>query len=186
MRRDIRDAVGGALVAASVSTLGDFIWATWITRHPPVYGLTHGTLLFLCLGLYLGACAGRTVIGAVAGALLGFLAAGGFYVLAPLVGYSAMFVLWIGVWVGLGLINGTVLQKGAGIRDALIRGSLAAVGSGVAFYAISGIWFPFHPRGWDYAVHFGAWTIAYLPGLLALLVRVESRRREDHEGIRKL
>src|SRR2546427_13006 len=112
-----RPGLHGRPAAASVSTLGDFIWATWITRHPPVYGLTHGTLLFLCLGLYLGACAGRTVTGAVAGALLGFLAAGGFYVLAPLVGYSAMFVLWIGVWVGLGLINGTVLQKGAGIRD---------------------------------------------------------------------
>ena len=165
-----REAVGGALVAASVSTLGDFIWATWITRHRPVYGLIHGTLLFLCLGLYLGARARRTAVGAAVGALLGFLAAGGFYLLAPLVGYSAMFVLWIGVWVGLGLLNGTLLQRRAGVRAALIRGSFAAIGSGSAFYAISGIWFPFHPHGWDYAIHFVSWTVAYLPGFLALLI----------------
>ena len=168
--RHLREAIGGALVAAGVSTLGDFIWATWIPRHRPVYGLTHGTLLFLSVGLYLGACAGRTAVGATAGALLGFLAAAGFYLLAPLVGYSAMFVLWIGLWVGLGLLNETLLQRRAGMRDALIRGSLAAMASGVAFYAVSGIWFPFRPRGWDYAVHFFSWTVAYLPGLLALLI----------------
>jgi hypothetical protein len=47
----------------------------------------------------------------------------------------------------------------------------AAFGSGVAFYAISGIWRPFDPVGWDYAVHAAAWTLAYLPGFAALLVR---------------
>lgn len=155
---------------AIVSTFGDFVWATWIPRHRPVYGLTHGTLLFFCLALYLGGCAGRPMIGAVAGALLGFLAAGSFYVLAPFTGYWVMFLVWIGVWVGLGLLNGTVLQKRAGIRDAIVRGILAALASGAAFYAVSGIWFPFRPRGWDYAVHFAAWTVAYLPGFAALLV----------------
>ena len=34
----------------------------------------------------------------------------------------------------------------------------------------SGIWRPFNPVGWDYAVHFAAWTIAYLPGFAALMV----------------
>ena len=46
----------------------------------------------------------------------------------------------------------------------------AAVTSGTAFYAISGIWRPFDPQGWDYAVHFGAWTLAYLPGFAALFL----------------
>ena len=43
------------------------------------------------------------------------------------------------------------------------------IGSGLGFYLISGIWRPFNPQGWDYAVHFLSWTIAYLPGFLALL-----------------
>ena len=171
MRTDLRDAIGGALVIASVSTLGDFIWATWIPGHRPVYGLTHGTLLFLYVGLYLGACAGRTTVGGAGGALLGFLAASGFYVLAPLVGYSSMFVVWIGIWIGLGVLNEVLRQRRAGNQEVLIRGSLAAIGSGIAFYAISGIWFPFNPRGWDYAVHFLKWTVAYLPGFAALFVR---------------
>jgi hypothetical protein len=121
--------------------------------------------------LYLGALAGKAIAGAAGGAIVGVLGAGSFYVLFPLGGYSVMFVAWVGVWVGLGLLNGAVLQERAGIKDALVRGGLAAVASGVAFYAISGIWFPFNPQGWDYAVHFAAWTVAYLPGLLALMVR---------------
>ena len=47
----------GALLIAAVSTLGDFIWAGLHLRHRPLYGLSHGTLLFLCIGLYLGALA---------------------------------------------------------------------------------------------------------------------------------
>jgi hypothetical protein len=43
------------------------------------------------------------------------------------------------------------------------------LGSGVGFYLISDIWRPFDPEGWDYAVHFVSWAIAYLPGFLALL-----------------
>ena len=40
-----------------------------------------------------------------------------------------------------------------------------------AFYAVSGMWFPFNPAGWDYAVHFVSWTFAFLPGFAALLWR---------------
>ena len=52
--RQARQAIGGAAAIAAVSTLGDFIWATWIPEHLPLYGLIHGTLLFLSIGLYLG------------------------------------------------------------------------------------------------------------------------------------
>ena len=46
-----------AVLIAAVSTLGDFIWAGLQLRHRPLYGLSHGTFLFLCIGLYLGALA---------------------------------------------------------------------------------------------------------------------------------
>ena len=51
-----------------------------------------------------------------------------------------------------------------------LRSALAAVGSGLAFYAISGIWMPFNPHGLDYVKHFVYWTIAYLPAFAALLI----------------
>lgn len=174
MIHGIRGAVVGTLVMASVSTLGDFIWATWIPRHRWYFGLAHGTLLFLALGLYLGMRVGRVRHGGLGGAAIGFLAAGSFYVLAPMAGYSVMFFVYFAVWIALALLASRLAGPRIAPADTLARGLLAAIGSGVAFYAVSGIWFPFRPRGWDYAVHFGSWTLAYLPGFLALLV---SRRR---------
>jgi hypothetical protein len=163
-------AIAGALFIAEVSTLGDFIWATVIPRHMPRYGLTHGTLLFLCVGLYLGLVAKRPALGALGGALIGFLAAGSFYVLAPVAGYSVMFAVWFGIWIALAFLNYRVLRTGVGLNEVAVRGVAAAILSGLAFYAVSGIWFPFRPRGWDYAVHFASWTVAYLPGFAALLI----------------
>lgn len=163
-------AIAGALAIAALSTLGDFIWATIIPRHMPRYGLTHGTLLFLFVGLYLGVLVRRPVPGAVGGAVIGLLAAGSFYVLAPLAGYSVMFPCWFGVWIALAVLNGRVLGRRASSRELFARGVAAAILSGAAFYAVSGIWFPFRPRGWDYAVHFASWIVAYLPGFLALLI----------------
>jgi hypothetical protein len=162
----------GALAIAAVSTLGDFVWATWIPRHRPQYGLTHGTLLFLCIGLFLGTLANKRVLGAIAGAVIGFLAAASFYLLAPLTGLPVMFGVWFGVWIALGLFNERLNGRQAAVGSAVTRGLLAAIGSGVAFYLISGIWFPFRPRGWDYLTHFAGWTVAYFPGFAALLVRL--------------
>lgn len=162
--------IAGSITIAAVSTLGDFIWATWIPRHRPAYGLAHGALLFLSIGLFLGALARRPAAGAVAGAAIGGLAAGTFYLLAPLAGYSSMFLVWTGAWVALTGLNGRLDQRRIDRREVMARGAVAAVASGAAFYAISGIWRPFDPRGWEYAVHLGAWTAAYLPGFGALLL----------------
>jgi hypothetical protein len=167
--------VVGSLAIAGVSTLGDFIWAAGNLRHRPEYGLTHGTLLFLAIGLFLGVLAGRPAAGAMWGAVLGFAAAASFYVLEPMVGYSAMFVVWIAVWLALAVMYARLSERQVGLGAILGRGAAAAVTSGIAFYAISGIWRPFNPQGWDYAVHFGAWTLAYLPGFAALLPSRASR-----------
>jgi hypothetical protein len=168
---NIRVTLAAALAIAAVSTLGDFIWATWIPRHRPVYGLTHGTLLFLCIGAVLGSIANKWVGGALIGALIGFVAAGTFYLLAPLAGFWIMFAVWFAVWIALGVFNGHLNQSNAAIRSLILRGLLAAIAFGVAFYIISGIWFPFRPRGWDYAAHFAGWTFAYFMGFAPLLIR---------------
>ena len=151
----ITAAVAGSLVMAAVSTLGDFIWATWIPRHRPVYGMTHGTLLFLAIGLYLGVLARLPLRGATLGAILGFAAAGSFYVLAPLAGYVVMFPVWMGTWFALSALHIRLQRMRDSLTAILLRGVVAAIAFTGAFYAVSGIWFPFNPAGWDYVWHFG-------------------------------
>lgn len=166
----IAPAVVGALATAAVSTFGDYLWANVLPHGQPIYWFAHAVLLFLTVGVCLGWPSRKPLTGAVGAAAIGALATAGFYVLQPFMGYSAMFALFVAVWLGLGLLTGRVLQR-VNMRDVLVRSALAAGGSGLAFYAISGIWMPFDPRGWDYARHFVYWTFAYLPGFAALLVR---------------
>ena len=166
----VRASIGGALAIAAVSTLGDFIWATWIPQHLPLYGLIHGTILFLLIGLFLGALRERPGVGALSGTVVGGLAAAGFYLLAPVAGYSVMVLVWMGVWVALGGLNERLIRRPVDFRMALARGATAALASGAAFYLIYGIWSPFDPRGWDYLIHFAGWTLAYAPGFGALLI----------------
>ena len=161
----------GAGLIASVSTLGDFVWAGLDLQHRMPYGLAHGGLLFLCIGAYLGSIEGQALKGALAGAVVGVVAAGTFYLLAPIAGYSIMFVVWAFVWLALAVLAGRLLGVSArwSWRQTIARGMLAMIGSGVGFYAISGIWRPFDPEGWDYATHWVSWTIAYVPGFAALI-----------------
>ena len=171
MPSGVQFSLKGALALAAISTLGDFIWASGIPPHAPSSGLIHGAFLFFCVGLLLGMPSRRPVSGAIAGMLIGAFAAGGFYALRPITGYYIMFVLWIGVWIALGILKERLQCSPFAVRSALGRGLLAAVASGAAFYLISGIWRPFNPQGWDYLTHFAAWTFAYFPGFAALLVR---------------
>jgi hypothetical protein len=166
----MRSAIAGAMITAAASTFGDYLWANVLPHHRPLYGLAHGALLFLTVGLCLGVASRQPLAGAAGGAAIGFSAAAGFYLLRPVLGYSGMFVMYVGLWVGLGLLNGRLRQPHDTMRGVLVRSVLAAAGSGLGFYAISGIWFPFDPHGWDYAVHFAYWSFAYLPGFAALLV----------------
>jgi hypothetical protein len=172
----LKASVGGALLLAALSTLGDLIWARFALRHRAVFGLAHGTLLLLALGLYLGRHRGRPAAGALAGAGVGLLAAASFYALAPLFRYSAMFASWALLWVGFAVLDAR-LRGGAPAREVGLRGLAAAAGSGLAFYAISGIWTRPAPGGPSYAYHFLAWTIAFLPGFAALLLASPSAPR---------
>ena len=168
--RGLTQTVAGVLAIAAVSTAADFVWATWIIQPQTAHGLVHGAVLFLAIGLVLGLVTNRPAAGAAAGLIAGLLAAGTFYLLSPAIGFSAMFVAWFGVWVALAFVYAWLQGTRAGTGTAVSRGIVAAIGSGLAFYLISGIWRPFNPEGLDYLVHFGAWTAAYLPGFAALLL----------------
>ncbi len=83
-----------------------------------------------------------------------------------------MFPAWMAFWIALAFLQGRFLgEPVTSIRGALLRGLVAAVASGLAFYAISGIWTRPAPGGPDYPGHFLSWVFAFLPGFLALALR---------------
>lgn len=168
MRRGALLAVAGAVVLGALNTFGDFLWARFVSGHRMVFGIVHGAVLSLASGLVLGFVRGRPGRGALGGTAVGLAAAASFYVLAPALGYAAMFPSWMALWIGFAFLDARGLGAGTG-RSAVVRGLLAALGSGLAFYAISGIWTRPRPGGPDYAYHFACWTFAFLPGFLALL-----------------
>ena len=168
--RAVKAAIVGALVTAAVSTGGDYLWANVLPHGQPTYWFAHAVVLFLTVGACLGLPSRKPLLGALGAAAIGCAATLGFYLLQPLIGYSALFVLFVGLWLALGVLTGRFLQRRERASEIVVRSAIAAVGSGLGFYAISGIWMPFHPHGWDYARHFAYWTIAYLPGFAALLV----------------
>ena len=175
-----RAAVVGAIATAAVSTIGDYLWANGLPHGQPIYWFAHAIVLFTTVGLCLGLPSRKPLGGAIGAAEVGCVATAGFYLLQSRMGYSAMFPLFVGLWLGLGILTGRVLQQRASLGEVLTRSTLAAVGSGVGFYTISGIWMPFNPHGWDYARHFFYWTIAYFPAFAALLMQ-NSRSRDAGE-----
>lgn len=166
-------AVGAALLLGAVMTAGDFVWAFFDVRHSVWAGVIHGALMCLCLGTVIGIRAQRPAPGILAGPLVGVLAAGAFYVLAPVLGYGAMLPAWMFFWICFALLQQAL--TGGTLAAALLRGVGAAVLSGLAFYAISGIWTRPSPDGPDYVRHFLSWSFAFLPGFLALFVRHDPR-----------
>lgn len=170
--KGVRESLVGAILIAGLNTFGDFVWAHFISSHRALFGLVHGTVLCTAIGLYLGTLRGQAKRGAVVGAAIGLGAAASFYALAPFLGYAAMFVAWMALWVAFaGFANGGSITPG----PLLGRAILAALTSGGAFYAVSGIWTRPRPGGPDYAYNFLCWTVAFLPGLLSLLLGSSER-----------
>lgn len=157
-----------SLALAAVMTFGDFSWAALHIRHRVLYGVIHGAVMCLCLGLAIGIRARRPVPAAIAGPIIGALGAAAFYVLAPMLRWGAMFPAWMLLWILFAFLQ-RQLAPGESIGVALKRGILAALMSGLAFYLISDIWIheAAHP---SLLVHFGAWTFAFLPGFASLFL----------------
>lgn len=166
MVQSIVSAVGAALFLGGVMTLGDFIWEYFQVRHSTWAGVSHGAAMCLCIGGLIGARTGRMKAGLIAGPLVGVLAAGTFYMLAPTLGWGAMLPAWMIFWICFAVLQ--YAWRRELLHHALVRGVIAAVLSGLAFYAISGIWTRPEPGGPNYLVHFASWAFAFLPGFLVL------------------
>lgn len=170
MRGAMVFAVVASIALGAVMTIGDWAWAALEIRHRVVNGLVHGALMCLCLGLAVGVRVGRPARAAAAGPVIGILAAASFYALSPMLGWSAMFPAWMLLWILFALLQQQIARKET-MGRALLRGVAAALLSGAAFYAISGIWINDSHSNPNLLRHFGAWTFAFLPGFAALFLR---------------
>ena len=153
------DALVAAVLLGGLMTLGDFVWAALHLHNRVAYGTIHGAAMCLTIGGLVGARVKQPLIGAFIGPIIGVLAAGGFYVLAP--------VMWMLLWICFGLM-GALLGGGRTVSGAILQGVIAALLSGAAFYAISGIWTNPSPQGPNYLRNFLSWAFAFLPGFAAL------------------
>jgi len=174
-------ALVASLILAGLSTAGDFLWAHFEIKHRMFAGILHGALLCLCLGAVLGYAGGSVksvLLGALGGLGVGVLSASGFYLFRPFIRFYAMIVAWMELWVLVALLHRWVGTVSQGLKPTLVRGAVAAIASGLAFYAISGIWTERSPGGPNYPYNFLCWTIAFLPGFLALFLTRESAESE--------
>ena len=162
-------AIVGALILGILSTLGDFLWEALSLRHRVAYGLTHGAVICLAVGAIVGWRSGRAATGALAGIGIGVAAAGLFYLLAPALRLRAMFPAWMFFWICFAVLQ-VQLGRSRAYSNAAVRGLMAAILSGLAFYAISGIWTRPSPDGPNYVRNVLSWTFAFLPGFAALFV----------------
>jgi uncharacterized membrane protein len=160
-------AIVASLALSGVMTFGDFFWAALNLRHRVLYGIVHGAVTCLFIGVAIGIRTRRPAAGALAGPLIGVIAAGTFYVLAPWLRLTAMFPAWMVFWICFALLQAKLAREGS-LRAATVQGLLAAALSGVAFYLISGIWTRHDPGGPNYAWNFVAWSFAFFPGFAVL------------------
>jgi hypothetical protein len=170
--------LGRSLSAAAIlglaSTLGDWIWARALTDGAIVPAIVHGVLIFALLAAVLGLAVEKQ--GAVRRLLvtapgIGLVLAAVFYPLARVIGYlGALVVTWLGMWIALAVLTAWAAGEDQPLRRALPRGALAAVGSGLAFWLVSGMWTDPGFEG-GYVMRFALWTFAFFPGFAALLAR---------------
>lgn len=165
----------GILGVALVATLADYTWYTLHIRHSITTGVTHGAVLLTAVGAVLGLDAGRVVKGLPIGALAGAGGALTYYWLIALVDRrtygSAIPASWVALWLIVAVLDGRWLRapERRPWRVIAIRGALAAVLSGVAFFMVMNtLWGRPPATGRNYVVQLGAWLVAWAPGLLAL------------------
>jgi len=164
-------ALLGAALLGALSTGGDVIWDTWIRSHRLLFGLIHGVVICLAMGLAIGLAAdrpGAVKRGVMIAPLIGLIAAGSFYGFYPFMGYlPAMVASWVLLWLLCAWLHQRLQAEHASRTRFLIRGLVAALLSGMAFFAISDIWTD-PPTNPNYGLYFLYWAFAFFPGFLAL------------------
>ena len=89
-----------------------------------------------------------------------------------------MIAAWVVCWLLLAVGEGRLLRRPKrSWSEVVIRGVLASVLAGMAFYAVVGVLWGRPPAGGrNYLVQFAAWTVAWAPGILALVGGTAGRK----------
>jgi hypothetical protein len=165
----------GILAVAAVSTLGDYVWyEIGGIPHTMPTGIAHGALLLGSVGAVVGATARRPLGGAACGAVAGVGGALAYYFAATMHGRMfAMLAGWTTVWMLLSILHARLLRSPRWPWiDALGRGVLAAVLAGLGFYLVlDTLWGRPPATGRNYLLQYGAWLVAWAPGILSLALR---------------
>ena len=173
----------GILGVALVATLADYTWYTLNVRHSITTGIIHGAVLLTAVGAVLGLDAGRPLRGLPIGTLSGVGGALIYYLLVAVMDRrtygTAIPAAWVAMWLLIALLDGRWLRapQRRPWTEIAMRGVLAAVLSGIAFYLVMNtLWGRPPATGRNYFLQFAAWTVAWAPGLLALTLGRGNRR----------
>ena len=180
---DMLRPILGVLFVAAVATAGDHVWFAVGARNVASAGSMHGAALLGAVGLVLGWLSGRILAGLATGIAAGIGGALASYALAAAMGaggmsLTAMVAAWAAVWLVLAICDGRFLRR-PGARpwnETILRGVTAAVVGGIAFYFMFPFFWGRESRAYSDLVKFGAWAIAWAPGILALTSTFAIRR----------
>ena len=173
----------GIFGVALVATLCDYTWYTNHVPHNMITGIIYGVVLLTVVGAVLGFDAGRVVRGLPIGALAGVGGALTYYLLIAVVDKRtygpAIPASWVTLWFIIAALDGRWLRgPRRSWREISIRGTLAALVSGLSFYLVmTTLWGRPPATGRNYALQFGAWVVAWAPGLLALIMGASRKRQ---------
>ncbi len=162
----------GILIVALVSTIGDYVWYEIGVRHSIFAGVLHGAILLMAVGGVVGLGARRLGAGLPLGAAAGIGGAAAYYLIAMATrGRVAMVAAWAVCWLILAASEGRLLQRPQRAwGEVVTRGLLAALLGGIAFYlTVNILWGRAPAGGRNYLQQFVVWTVAWAPGILALV-----------------
>ena len=172
----------GVIFVAAVATFGDHVWYAVGARNEATAGSMHGAALLGAVGLVLGWMSKRLVAGLLTGMAAGVGGALAYYAIAAALGgrgqsLHAMVAAWAAVWMVLAICDARILRRPAARPwgEALARGFAAAALGGLAFYLTYPYFWGREARNYGDLVKFGAWMVAWAPGILSLALSARNR-----------
>ncbi|HEX5474763.1 MAG TPA: hypothetical protein VFX12_08895 [Vicinamibacterales bacterium] len=161
------EALAAAAILGGINTLADYAMIAFELQARPLYALGRAVLIGYCIGGLVGARARQLMIGTMSGLLIGLLVGAVYVLLAPALGAGALGVGLALFWIGFALLE-MLLAGTSRVENAVLRGALAAIVSGVVFYALNAVWPERSMKDPSLARLMLVWAGAFFPGFVLL------------------